>query len=73
MNAHDIQGTTTACSVSVTVMTHEAIKYSGCINPASELGIWAKIVALVRNFIKNQIPEGYQDHNGFHFGVKRAE
>jgi hypothetical protein len=66
-------GIIAALSVSVTVMTHEAIKYTGCIDSASELGIWAKIVALVRNFIKNQIPEGYQDQNGFHFGVKRAE
>lgn len=66
-------GMVTASSVSVSVMTQEAIKITGCIDSASELGIWAKIVALVRNFIKNQIPEGYQDENGFHFGVKHAD
>lgn len=54
-------------------MTHEAIKYTGCIDSASELGLWAKIVAMVRNIIKNQVPEGYQDQNGFHFGVKQAD
>lgn len=54
-------------------MTHEALKYSACIESTPELGIWAKIVALVRNLIKSQIPEGYQDQNGFHFGVKRPE
>ncbi|HEX3627784.1 MAG TPA: hypothetical protein VH280_20435 [Verrucomicrobiae bacterium] len=54
-------------------MTHEAIKYTGCVGSTSEFGIWAKIVALVRNFIKTQIPEGYQDQNGFHFGVKQAD
>ena len=54
-------------------MTNEAIKYTGCIGATDELGIWAKIVALVRNFIKNQVPEGYQDQNGFHFGAHRPE
>jgi hypothetical protein len=39
-------------------------------NAAPATGIWAKIVALIGNFIKNQIPEGYQDQDGFHFGVK---
>ncbi|MGH7941993.1 MAG: hypothetical protein ACREFR_13080 [Limisphaerales bacterium] len=52
-------------------MTNEAIKYTGCIGSAQGSGIWTKIVALVRNLIKNQISEGYQDHNGFHFGAKR--
>jgi hypothetical protein len=66
-------GTITAFNVFVTVMTNEAIKYTGCIDSASELGIWAKLVAMVRNFIKNQIPEGYQDQDGFHFGIKHAE
>jgi hypothetical protein len=54
-------------------MTNQAIKYTGCVDSTSELGIWAKLVAMVRNFIKNQIPEGYQDQNGFHFGIKHAE
>jgi hypothetical protein len=42
-------------------------------NPAPSIGIWAKIVVLFGNFIKNQIPEGYQDKEGFHFGVKMTQ
>jgi hypothetical protein len=53
-------------------MTQQAAKYTGCIGSTPELGLWAKIVALVRNVIKNQIPEGYQDENGFHLGVKHS-
>lgn len=60
-------------TVLVTVMTQEAIKYTGCIGSTQELGVWAKIVAVVRNLIKNLVPEGYQDQNGFHFGVERPE
>jgi hypothetical protein len=73
LDKHAFSGTITASNATVTVMTHEAIKYTGCIDSASEPGIWAKIVAMVRNFIKNQVPEGYQDQKGFHFGVKQAE
>jgi hypothetical protein len=67
------EGTITASTASVTAMTHEAIKYTGCVDSVPELGIWAKIVALVRNFINNRIPEGYQDGSGFHIGIERAE
>jgi hypothetical protein len=42
-------------------------------NPTSPMGIWAKIVVLIGNFIKNQVPEGYQDKDGFHFGVKQPQ
>lgn len=52
-------------------MTHEAIKYAGYIKPTHELGLWTRILAIIRNFINNYIPEGYQDENGFHFGAER--
>jgi hypothetical protein len=42
-------------------------------NPTPSTGIWTKIVVLFGNFVKNQIPEGYQDKEGFHFGVKMPQ
>lgn len=55
------------------VMTHQAIKYTGCIESTHEMGIWARIVSLIRSFIKSHIPEGYEDRSGFHFGIKHSE
>lgn len=66
-------GIVTASTISVTAMTQEAIKYTDCLDSAPELGIWAKIVALIRTFVNNRIAEGYQDKNGFHFGLERSE
>ncbi|MGH7943301.1 MAG: hypothetical protein ACREFR_19760 [Limisphaerales bacterium] len=54
-------------------MTHNTLKLTGAIPTATGLGLWAKIVMLLRNFVKNHIPEGYQDQNGFHFGLKQPE
>ena len=55
------------------VMTQEAVKYAGCIESTHELGLWAKIITLVRNLINRHFPEGYQDEKGFHFGVERGK
>lgn len=67
------EGMRTASTMSVTVMTHNALKLTGALPTAPELGVWAKILGLLRNFVKNHIPEGYQDQNGFHFGLKQPE
>jgi hypothetical protein len=50
-----------------TTMEHKTLAYSGVGFPLA--GLMAKL----RNAIKMHVPEGYQDENGFHFGVKRAE
>jgi hypothetical protein len=54
-------------------MTSNVAKYRTWAHPMPTTGIWAKIIVLFGNFIKNQIPEGYQDKDGFHFGVKRSQ
>lgn len=33
----------------------------------------AGIITKLMDFVKRQIPEGYQDETGFHFGTKPAE
>jgi hypothetical protein len=50
-----------------TLAGHKTLVYSGVGFPLSG------IVAKLRNAIKMNIPVGYQDENGFHTGVKRAE
>jgi hypothetical protein len=42
-------------------------------NPTPSMGIWTKITSVLGNFTKNQICEGYQDQDGFHFGVKQTQ
>jgi hypothetical protein len=46
---------------------HKTLAYSGVGFPLQ--GLLAKL----RNAIKTSVPVGYQDENGFHFGVKREE
>jgi hypothetical protein len=54
-------------------MISNVVKYRMWTNPTLALGMWTKIVAVLGNLVKNQIPEGYQDQDGFHFGVKRPK
>ena len=54
-------------------MTSNVAKYRTWVNPVPTTGIWTKITVVLGNFIKSQIPEGYQDKDGFHFGVKQAQ
>jgi len=48
-------------------MGHKTLVYSGVGYPLQ--GLLAKL----RNAIKTSVPVGYQDENGFHYGVKREE
>jgi hypothetical protein len=55
------------------MLYRQAIKYRRWVNSTPRTASLAGIVAWFQNTVKNQIPVGYQDENGFHFGVKRAE
>jgi hypothetical protein len=50
-----------------TIMGHKTLAYSGVGFPIQ--GLMAKLM----NVVKMSVPVGYQDENGFHTGVKRAE
>jgi hypothetical protein len=50
-----------------TAMGHKTFSYSGVGFPFQSL------MAKLRNAVKVNIPVGYQDENGFHMGVKRAD
>lgn len=41
--------------------------------PHVETPAVAGIITKLLDFVKRQIPEGYQDETGFHYGTKPAE
>jgi hypothetical protein len=54
-------------------MYREAIKYRRWLHSAPKTVSLAGLIARFRDSLKSQIPVGYQDESGFHFGVKTAK
>lgn len=48
-------------------MSHKTLVYSGVGFPLEGL------LTKMKNALKSSIPDGYQDENGFHYGVKRPD
>ncbi|MDE3067236.1 MAG: hypothetical protein KGJ60_06740 [Verrucomicrobiota bacterium] len=58
----------------LTPMTYrEALRHKSWLNLIPVTLPLLNVMGRLRNALKNQIPEGYQDETGFHFGVKHAE
>ncbi len=50
------------------ILTQKTLSHTGNIG-FSAAGLMAKL----RNMVKIEIPVGYQDETGFHYGVKTAD
>jgi hypothetical protein len=51
-----------------TILAHKPWAHTGSFGFSP-----AGLIAKLRNAVKIQIPVGYQDENGFHYGAKSAD